>query len=239
MKTTMKRWIGPIAGALVATVVVGAVAYAAIPTGNVYTACMLKNVGTIRLIDPTLPSGNPRSHCTSLETQVAWNQKGDPGPAGKDGADGLDGQPGAAGAKGDPGLRFRGPWNQFFDYAVGDVVQHGGSSWVATESACCGDKPGDAAEWSLLAAAGVTGYEVRFSDDNPVNPGTTTVRTLTCPSGKRVLTGGYDTSGPSLHVLASAPSGSGDGWAVSVSNEAPTSSTTAGGFNLFVICANV
>jgi hypothetical protein len=39
-------------------------AYASIPDGSgVYTACLLKNVGTIRLIDPTLPASNPISHC--------------------------------------------------------------------------------------------------------------------------------------------------------------------------------
>ena len=76
----------------------GGVAYAAIPdAGSVYTACMLKNVGTIRLIDPSLPSSSLLSHCTSLETQITWNQvgqigpQGPPGPAGRDGADGKDG----------------------------------------------------------------------------------------------------------------------------------------------------
>lgn len=65
--------------------------------GNVYTACMLKNVGTVRLIDPTLPSSNLLSHCTALETQISWNQQGQkgepgaPGVAGKNGADGANG----------------------------------------------------------------------------------------------------------------------------------------------------
>ena len=44
------------AGAAVATVLAGSVAWAAIPgDGGVYTACMLKNVGTVRLIDKSLP----------------------------------------------------------------------------------------------------------------------------------------------------------------------------------------
>jgi hypothetical protein len=52
------------------------IAYATIPDANkVYTACVLKNVGTIRLIDPSLPSSNLMSHCSSLETQVSWNQQ--------------------------------------------------------------------------------------------------------------------------------------------------------------------
>jgi hypothetical protein len=82
----------------------GGVAYATIPgDGNVYTACMLKSVGTIRLIDPSLPSTNLMSHCSSLEAQVSWNQKGQPGLAGAAGKDGIDGSDGAAGKDGASG----------------------------------------------------------------------------------------------------------------------------------------
>ena len=74
------------AGGLLIAVCAGAVASATIPgDGNVVTACMLKNVGTIRLIDPSPASSNLMSHCTSLETQVSWNQKGQPGPQGAPG----------------------------------------------------------------------------------------------------------------------------------------------------------
>src|SRR4051812_9364857 len=82
------RWIGrAVTGGLLIATAAGAVAYATIPgDGNVYRACMLKNVGTIRLIDPSLPSGNLMSRCTSLETQMSWNQNGPAGPAGPAGA---------------------------------------------------------------------------------------------------------------------------------------------------------
>jgi|tagenome__1003787_1003787.scaffolds.fasta_scaffold20940939_4 hypothetical protein len=76
----------------------GGIAYATIPdAGNVYTGCMLKNVGTVRLIDSSLPSSNLMSHCTALETQISWNQQGQkgdagtPGAPGKSGADGVNG----------------------------------------------------------------------------------------------------------------------------------------------------
>jgi hypothetical protein len=76
-------------------VAAGGIAYAAIPgTGNVYTGCMLKNVGTVRLIDSTLPSSNLMSHCTALEVQITWDQqgqKGEPGSAGLPGKNGDDG----------------------------------------------------------------------------------------------------------------------------------------------------
>jgi Collagen triple helix repeat (20 copies) len=91
----------------IATVVLAAaagIAYATIPSsGNVYTACMLKGVGTIRLIDPSLPASNLLGHCSSLETQVSWSQNGQPGAPGPQGAKGDPGTPGATGATGPAG----------------------------------------------------------------------------------------------------------------------------------------
>lgn len=81
------------------------IAYATIPdSGNVYTACILNKVGTIRLVDPSLGNSSLMGHCTQLETQITWNQhgqKGDPGPAG------LQGPPGPPGASAqlDPYIR--------------------------------------------------------------------------------------------------------------------------------------
>ena len=48
----------------------GGLAYATIPSsgGNVYTACMLKGVGTLRLIDPSLPSSN------LMNRVLIWNR---------------------------------------------------------------------------------------------------------------------------------------------------------------------
>jgi hypothetical protein len=80
------------------------VAYATIPGGGgVYTACMLRNVGTVRLIDTSLPPSNLMSHCTSLETQVTWNQEGQPGAQGLPGAKGADGAAGKDGKDGKDG----------------------------------------------------------------------------------------------------------------------------------------
>lgn len=63
------------------------VAYATIPdAGGVYTACKLNATGTIRLIDPAGPSTSLLSHCTALESQITWNQKGQQGVPGKDGS---------------------------------------------------------------------------------------------------------------------------------------------------------
>jgi collagen triple helix repeat protein len=107
------RFIGRRTSRLIvmSVIVLGAaagIAYATIPAANkVYTACMLKNIGTIRLIDPTLPAPDLRSHCTALETQVTWNQEGQagpPGPQGQEGPTGAGGPTGAPGPKGDTGV---------------------------------------------------------------------------------------------------------------------------------------
>jgi hypothetical protein len=84
---------------LVAAFTAAGVAYGTIPDGNhVYQACMLKSVGTVRLIDPSLPATNILSHCTSLEQAISWNQVGQQGPQG------AQGPQGPQGPKGDPGV---------------------------------------------------------------------------------------------------------------------------------------
>jgi Collagen triple helix repeat (20 copies) len=91
--------------AVVAVVIAaGGVTYAAIPDSgtSVYHACMLKNVGTIRIIDPSLPSSNATSHCSSFETAITWNQQG---PKGEPGIQGLKGERGIQGVKGDQGIQ--------------------------------------------------------------------------------------------------------------------------------------
>jgi hypothetical protein len=92
------------AGVLVAAATVSGVAYATIGgAGSVYTACMLKGVGTIRLIDKSLPAANLMSHCTDKETEISWNQTGQPGLSGPQGAKGDPGAPGTNGTNGTDG----------------------------------------------------------------------------------------------------------------------------------------
>jgi hypothetical protein len=85
---------------------VGGIAYATIPSGSgVYTACELKGVGSIRLIDPSLSAKNFQSHCTAFEQQISWNQTGPPGEAGGTGSKGDSGATGQAGPQGPTGDR--------------------------------------------------------------------------------------------------------------------------------------
>jgi type VI secretion system secreted protein Hcp len=76
------------------------IAYSAIPdSGGVYTACMHKSTGAVRLIDPSVST----NRCTTAETQVSWNQTGQQGAKGATGAQGETGASGPQGPKGDPG----------------------------------------------------------------------------------------------------------------------------------------
>jgi hypothetical protein len=100
-----------ILAALLGGLVTAGVAYATIPDANgVYTACMLKKLGTIRIIDPAT------QQCSAaMETQISFGAKGlkgdqglqglkgDPGPAGAPGPAGPVGQEGPRGPKGDQG----------------------------------------------------------------------------------------------------------------------------------------
>jgi hypothetical protein len=91
-------------GAVLAALAAAGIAYATIPDANgVYTACKLNLTGTIRLIDPSLPTTSLLQHCTSLETQIGWNQQGQPGPAGPAGPQGAKGDAGPTGSAGPAG----------------------------------------------------------------------------------------------------------------------------------------
>ena len=74
---TMRRMIGRRSRRLVLVTLTllalaAGIAYATIPDGGkVYTACMLNGVGTIRLIDPSLPDQGPPPLSNSLLRQFA------------------------------------------------------------------------------------------------------------------------------------------------------------------------
>lgn len=156
-----RRGLAIAAAAIAAFAIAGGVAYATIPgPGNVYSACMLKGVGAIRLIDKSLPATNLMSRCTDREIEVSWNQtgqpgpagpqgeKGDPGEAGKDGAngtngtDGKDGAPGPAGPAGPAGPQ--GPMGP-----AGPAGSGGAKAWGVV-----------AADGTLIAGSGLTSRKI-------------------------------------------------------------------------------
>ena len=145
-------------GALVA----GGIAYATIPGGGqVYTGCMLKNIGTVRLIDPSLPASNLMSHCTVWEAPISWNQQGQqgaPGPAGAIGAKGDTGATGPAGAAGSAG-------------AAGDAGATGASGATGPQGpkGDTGD-PGLAGAPGAAGDAGAVGSQGPQGDTGPQGP---------------------------------------------------------------------
>lgn len=89
----MRSWKLAATAVAVAALAGAGIAYATIPSGGgVYSGCMLKGVGTVRLIDPSLPASNLMSHCSSIEQLVTWSQQGPAGPPGGPGAPGQDGK---------------------------------------------------------------------------------------------------------------------------------------------------
>ena len=74
------------------------------------------------------------------------------GPQGIPGRDGIDG---ARGIDGRPGLVWRGPWSAAITYVPDDVVEHSGSSWVATVTTRNDAPPSGA--WDLVARKGRDG----------------------------------------------------------------------------------
>src|SRR3954447_25997794 len=102
------RQVAITAGVIVA--VSGGIAFASIPDsdGTIH-ACLLKDVGTVRVID-TAKSGL-KGKCSNLETEITWNQKGQAGAKGDKGDPGVKGDkgdpgtPGVKGDKGDPGVK--------------------------------------------------------------------------------------------------------------------------------------
>ncbi len=109
-----------------------------------------------------------RSGCTNQETTLSWNQSGPPGPQGAAGPQGEAGPPGTAGPQGPPGPQgLAGPQG-------------------------IPGPPGPQGASGPSGPAGMSGYEiVNILGTLPTN-GTTSV-VATCPSGKRVLGGGYVT----------------------------------------------
>lgn len=59
-----------------------------------------QQVGTIRLIDPSLPAANLMSHSTNVESRITFDQPGQPGAPGAPGPPGAPGAPGKDGTNG-------------------------------------------------------------------------------------------------------------------------------------------
>jgi hypothetical protein len=201
-------------GALVAGAIVGGVAYATIPgPDNVYSACMLKGTGTIRLIDKSLPSTNLMSHCTDKEIEISWNQAGQPGPAGPQGAKGDPGAPGKDGTNGTNGTD--GVSVTTASEPAGANCADGGVQLAAVNGVsyvCNGPQgpKGDTGPQGTQGTNGTNGIDGKdgVSGYETVNETFTTSNTsasptgpvVSCPTGKVPLSGGFSGAGVILEV---------------------------------------
>jgi hypothetical protein len=88
------KWLALSALALASPVVN---THASIPAGEMYTGCLFKSLGTIRLID----AADPKQKClTGLEVLITWNRTGPQGSVGPAGPQGPQGPQGAQGLPG-------------------------------------------------------------------------------------------------------------------------------------------
>ncbi|GAA0924787.1 hypothetical protein GCM10009554_03810 [Kribbella koreensis] len=157
-----------VAAAVGALVVLGGgmlVASAAEPATTTIHACVDKNFGDLRVIDPAKGGS-----CRFYENPTSWNQQGPKGDPGTPGAAGAPGAPGAKGEKGDKG--DQGPKGDPAD-SVGVTV----SAPVLVKQAF---KPGERHSWEALCPAGQvvvsgghsgdsnSGEGLIFSDSEPL-----------------------------------------------------------------------
>jgi hypothetical protein len=202
---------------LVAAIAAG-VAYSAIPDGNgVYTACKLNATGTIRLIDPGVSGILGRCNA-SLETQISWNQQGQPGAAGPAGPKGDTGDTGPAGPAG-PG----GPKGDTGDTgSAGPAGPAGpkGDTGDTGPAGPTGPQGPTGATGPAGGANGVSGYVLVSSAIITVpNGGATRFASASCPTGKKVVGGGWDNDAvKDVFVVQSTPNASGTAWLGTIQN---------------------
>lgn len=91
------RTAGVVGTSAALVAVIGAAAYATIPSNGVISTCYTKSGGALRVIDASTSS------CGKSETSLSWNQVGPQGPAGATGPAGPAGATGASGADGAAG----------------------------------------------------------------------------------------------------------------------------------------
>jgi Collagen triple helix repeat (20 copies) len=207
-------------GAIVATALVGSVAWAAIPgPGGVIQGCY-DSGGNLRVVD-ALP-------CPRNFTALQWNQQGQPGQQGPQGIPGSKGDKGdqgvqgVQGPKGDTGPQGNtGPQgvpgqqglrgDQGLPGATGAQGQPGspgedGAACLPTNPACVGPKgdegdPGATGAQGVQGTPGVGGFEIaQFEKSIPAN--SADFVTVGCPVGKVPLQGSLRGGGGTAFAFA-------------------------------------
>jgi hypothetical protein len=207
-------------GAIVATTLAGGIAWAAIPgSGGLIHTCYSQAAGTWRPID------YPAQTCRTGETLLSFNQQGVKGDTGATGSQGPSGPTGPQGPSGPQGLQGpSGPAGA--DGAPGAT----GPSGPSGPQGAKGDK-GDQGIQGPPGPTGFTGYEVVNATEGP-GPFAGFTVTAECPSGKRVLGGGF--WGALVDVDKNFPGPLSTAWTV-----AGVASAVGGVITAYAVCANV
>lgn len=248
--------------AAVAVLPAGAAAqtHTTITTGPIY-GCYVntapgnqKASGNFYRINP-VGDANPEfakllTQCEPGHASVNWNgqgpkgdkgDQGDPGPTGPMGAQGPQGAQGATGAQGPQGIQ--GPQGEKGEKGdKGDTGPQGAQGETGPQGPK-GDQ-GDTGPVGPMGPqgpqgpTGLSGYQIVVGFDATAREGTMTRLTVTCPTGKSVLGGGYanpDTKGTNNSVLASFPS-SQSTWELQIFNPSGAASFSV---KPYAICATV
>jgi hypothetical protein len=221
-------------GLVVAAVLTGGVAWATIPgPGGVVDGCYQNSDGQLRVIDGATQT------CRASETAITWNKLGQPGPkgaTGDQGPQGPQGPPGRDGTDGHDGVSVTTAAE-----STGANCAAGGVQLTAVNgvSYVCNGRDGrdgvdgkDGTNGSPgppgpPGSDGVSGYEIVRGASTAVPGLQRKTLLVSCPSGKRVLSGGFLGTGPLPYISApwdpdfSIPIGSGSqggGWVIEVLN---------------------
>jgi hypothetical protein len=184
------RWF--VLGGIVGAVLAGGVAFAAIPdSSGVINGCYQKNVGNLRVIDPSAGDS-----CRPSEIPISWSQTGPAGPQGPKGDTGATGPQGPAGPAGPAGATgAQGPAGP-----TGPAGPKGDTG--ATGATGPQGVPGNLA----LAGKSCPSGEVMTGFDAAGNPACTTVSVgPTCPANSTLT---FTISASVVNALYQWPGGS-------------------------------
>jgi hypothetical protein len=204
-----------------ALMLMGTIAYASIPDNSgVIHGCYKPSQSALRIIDSS------KAQCRKDETALTWNQKG---PRGFQGPQGPVGPAGPVGPKGDMGPGPAGRTGRKGDTGLAGPVGPAGATGPMGPAGPKGDKGdpglqgprGDKGDQGL---PGLSGVEEVITAPVTVPPGGPTFAYAVCPSGKRVLGGGFFVKDGLLQVTQSMPASVPNGvseWMVAAINPDP------------------
>lgn len=148
------------------------------------TVCVAQN-GTVKIVGV---GGFTSSDCTTNDTLLTWNIAGQQGLQGIQGPQGPKGDTGATGPKGNPGAQgLKGDKGDTGPQGVPGPAGADGAQGPAGANGLTGPQGPAGTD----GANGVTGYE-RVTSTSNSNTSMTLSHSVSCPSGKKIIGGGFN-----------------------------------------------